>query len=193
MRGEQVPLDALGDPFERVAIGALLLPAQPRGDPLRQLRAFDRPHGDDVAGAVDRRKPFARRARAVESGSAHQQARVVGEACGSVGERLADFLRRLAGPETQFDQAPAGEQRQRVGLCGERLHLEAAAGFEHLALVESLRAQRVAHRLRAFLHDQRFVAVDPDDRWHPARERAGEPVCSQLRHLPIAARRRSSC
>ena len=57
MRGEQVALDALGDEFQAVDVGALLLAAQPPGDPARQFGQRRGVQLDGDAGIEQRREP----------------------------------------------------------------------------------------------------------------------------------------
>ena len=79
LRGEQVALDAVGEPLERLHRGALLLAREALGEPVGQLVAGDGLRLDHHAGAVERVEPLrsssaASRARAAAPASRRRRA-----------------------------------------------------------------------------------------------------------------------
>ena len=94
---EQVTLDPVGEKAERLWTHALFLPRKPAGDPLRQLRAFDRTGFDDLAGAGQRLEPFAVLRGAVEPGQRNHDYRVRWQVAGLRFERLNRLPAKRAG------------------------------------------------------------------------------------------------
>ncbi|MPN25865.1 hypothetical protein SDC9_173283 [bioreactor metagenome] len=112
VRGKQVALDAFGDELQAFRIGALLLPAQPAGDPAGQFGERRGVELDGDAGVGERREPGCLLLAPVEFGQGDQQQVVGRQVLAPLLQRGAAFLARLAGGDAQVDQFLVAEQRE---------------------------------------------------------------------------------
>ena len=159
-RGQQVALDAVGEPLHRLAVGAHAAAAQAAFDPAGKLVRLHRPGHHDVPDARDRLAPLAA-VLAAPFAAGDQQRGVAGRLRAVVRDDFGPLLAGLGRRQAQFDQASRREQARRAEAGVERVPVEVpAVGVEHLALREPLRTRLRTHRIGGFQHAQGFGAGD---------------------------------
>ena len=132
--GEEVAFDALGEPFERLDRGALLLAREALGEPVGKLVARHRLRFDHDAGALQRFEPFRLELLPIELGQDHEAHRVVGKLRAPRLDRARALGAGLAGGNAQLHEAPGREERQVGRAGGELSPVDAGLGEEDLAL-----------------------------------------------------------
>ncbi len=145
--------------MQGIARRALLLPCEPRCDPLGEPRALDRIDVDDDALRFERFEPRRRLAGPVQPRQRHQGEGIGRQLRAERLDRLGAVAAGLAGDKAQLDQLFVAEERKARAACAELVPVETALRGEHQALGKPVCARPRADRVAGFQREQRLVAV----------------------------------
>ena len=134
MRREQIALDAIRQKFQRIGIGALLLPCQTSGQPAWQMLARNRHRLDHGRYRFKRAKPFGLFHLPIHLRQQHQGNGILGQALAVFFECRTALLAGLAARNSHFHQAQRGEQRQGIAGAEQTAPVETWFGGEYFAL-----------------------------------------------------------
>jgi hypothetical protein len=170
VRGEEIPLDAVGDERERGFARALLLARKARADPQRELLPVDREDVDHHPGRGERTEPGRVLPCPIEARERDEREGVLRQPGAVRADRLGAVGARLAGGNAQLDDPPRREEGERCGARREPAPVVTALDEVDVALAVALGARLGADRVGSLEREQRLVAVDDVQR----REAAGK-------------------
>ena len=158
LRGEQVPLDPVGEKLRRCSLDRDALAPEALADPARQCAALDRLGHHEHAVFLEGLDPRSRERLALDF-AGHQQHRILGRLLREAGQRATRLgIGRRA--DAQLDQPTRCKQRQVRGVGEQRVPVETALEEMNLPVGGRLRAHRGADRVAGFGDQQGLGAGD---------------------------------
>src|SRR5258706_4015568 len=165
--GEEIALDAIGQPFERLDRGALLLAREALRQPVGKLVARDRFRLDHGAAALECREPLRLEVLPVELGKHHKADGVSSKTRAPRLDRARALGAGLPRRDAKLHEALRGEERE-GGARGEKaVPIHARLGEEHLALRAARFACGLADAVGRLECQQRLGAMHDIERAEP--------------------------